>query len=215
MLFLSKFFYLSKLLVKFSLNMQKKNLGGMEKSEVWNWWVPLNQLQYDEISLKIPQMIHFWIDPFFHQNWNKLASTQNDLSKGPIGMNMVHPFSKWDKFRYKSYHTEPGGGGGHMYFRLDIILVKELWKHTLNMYFSGMKIGKKYTSGPRYWNVPVLVNTGTFLMYQYCLKMWYLHSLECAGVIKKLTILERINGLVLSNTRVPVSATLTFSENRP
>ena len=60
-------------------------------------------------------------------------------------------------------------------------------------------VGKKYTSGPRYWNVPVLVNTGTFLVYQYCLKMWYLCSLEHAGVIQKLTILECENGLVLSN----------------
>ena len=67
--------------------------------------------------------------------------------------------------------------------------------------------GKKYTSGPRYWNVAVLVNTGTFLVYQYCLKMWYLCPLERAGVIQKLTILERKNGLVLANTRVPVSGT--------
>ena len=51
------------------------------------------------------------------------------------------------------------------------------------------------------------MNTGTFLVYQYCLKMWYLYSLEHAGVIQKLTILERKNGLVLSNTRVPVSGT--------
>ena len=74
---------------------------------------------------------------------------------------------------------------------------------------------KKYSSGPRYWNVPVLVNTGTFLVYQYCWKMWYLHSLECAGVIQKLTILEHKNGLVLSNTRVPVSGTssILFPEN--
>ena len=74
---------------------------------------------------------------------------------------------------------------------------------------------KKYTSGPRYWNVPVLVNTGTFLVYQYCLKMWYLRPLECAGVIQKLTILERKNGLVLSNTRVPVSGTwsILFPQN--
>ena len=69
------------------------------------------------------------------------------------------------------------------------------------------KSGKKYTSGPRYWNVPVLVNTGTFYVYQYCLKMWYLRSLECAGGIQKQTILECQNGLVLSNTRVPVSGT--------
>ena len=68
-------------------------------------------------------------------------------------------------------------------------------------------IWKKYTSGPRYWNVPVLVNTGTFLVYQYCPKMCYLRSLEHASVIRKLTILEHKNGLVLSNTHVPVSGT--------
>ena len=59
---------------------------------------------------------------------------------------------------------------------------------------------KKCTSGPRYWNVSVLVNTGTFLVYQYCPKMQYLHSLESAGVIQQLTIPECKNGLILSNT---------------
>ena len=34
--------------------------------------------------------------------------------------------------------------GGHLYFRLDIILVKGLSKHTLNTYFSGMKRAPKY-----------------------------------------------------------------------
>ena len=66
---------------------------------------------------------------------------------------------------------------------------------------------KKYTSGPRYWNVPVLENTGTFLVHQYCLKKWYLRSLERAGCIQKQTILGCKNGLVLFNTRVPVSGT--------
>ena len=37
-----------------------------------------------------------------------------------------------------------GGGVGDLYFRLDIILVKGLSKHTLNTYFSGMKIDPKY-----------------------------------------------------------------------
>ena len=36
------------------------------------------------------------------------------------------------------------GGGGHLYFRLDNILVKGLSKHTLNTYFSGMKKDPKY-----------------------------------------------------------------------
>ena len=34
--------------------------------------------------------------------------------------------------------------GGHLHFRLDIILVKSLSKHTLNTYFSGTKIDPKY-----------------------------------------------------------------------
>ena len=34
--------------------------------------------------------------------------------------------------------------GGHLYFRLDIIRVKGLSEHTLNTYFSGMKIDPKY-----------------------------------------------------------------------
>ena len=35
-------------------------------------------------------------------------------------------------------------GGGYLYFRLDIILVKGLSKHPLNTYFSGMKKDLKY-----------------------------------------------------------------------
>ena len=50
-------------------------------------------------------------------------------------------------------------------------------------------------------------NTGTILVYQYCLKMCYLRSLERASVIQKLTILERKAGLVLSNTCVPIPGT--------
>ena len=77
----------------------------------------------------------------------------------------------------------------------------------LKMWKVRSKIGKKYTSRPRYWNVPVLVNTGTYLVYQYWPKMWYLRSLERAGGIQKQTILERKNGLVMSNIRVQVSGT--------
>ena len=44
-------------------------------------------------------------------------------------------------------------------------------------------------------------------MYQYCPKIWSLRSLEYASVNQKLTILEHKNGLVLTNTRVPVSGT--------
>ena len=34
--------------------------------------------------------------------------------------------------------------GGHLYFRLNMILVKGLSKHTLNTYFSGINIDRKY-----------------------------------------------------------------------
>ena len=92
-----------------------------------------------------------------------------------------------------------------------LLRVNQSQKHEADLWYDTNSksycLGKKYTSGPRYWNVPVLVNTGTFLVYQYCLKMWYLRPLERAGVIQKLTILERKNGLVLANTCVPVSGT--------
>ena len=48
------------------------------------------------------------------------------------------------KFGFPINSKDPRGGGGHLYFRLDIIRVKGLSKHTLNMYFSGMKIDPKY-----------------------------------------------------------------------
>ena len=41
-----------------------------------------------------------------------------------------------------NHHFNPPGG--NLYFRLDIILVKGLSKHTLNTYFSGKKIDPKY-----------------------------------------------------------------------
>ena len=83
------------------------------------------------------------------------------------------------------------------------LLTRSYKKYQLRVLY----LWKKYTSGPRYWNVPVLVNTGTFLVYQYYPKIWYLRSLEHAGDIHKQTILEHQYGLVLSNTRVPVSGT--------
>ena len=66
---------------------------------------------------------------------------------------------------------------------------------------------EKKINGKSKLQFPVLVNTGTFLVYQYCPKMWSLRSLEHASVNQPLTILEHKNGLVLSNTRVPVSGT--------
>ena len=35
-------------------------------------------------------------------------------------------------------------GGGHLYFKLDIILIKGLSKHTLNTYSSGIKMDPNY-----------------------------------------------------------------------
>ena len=50
-------------------------------------------------------------------------------------------FAPISKFANSKFTIDPGG---HLYFRLDIILVKRLSKHTLNTYFSGMKIDPKY-----------------------------------------------------------------------
>ena len=44
-----------------------------------------------------------------------------------------------------------------------------------------------YSLGLRYWNVPVLVNTGKFLEYKYSLKF---HLFRNTYVIEKLTMLE-------------------------
>ena len=43
------------------------------------------------------------------------------------------------------------------------------------------------------------MNTRTFLVYQYCLKMRCLHSLDSTSVIQNLTILECKNGPLLFN----------------
>ena len=66
----------------------------------------------------------------------------------------------------------------------------------------GMVLSEK---GPRYWNVPVLANTVTFLTYQYWPILVYLHGLEHESIILKLTILKQEYGPVLSNTRFPIS----------
>ena len=50
-------------------------------------------------------------------------------------------FAKAYFFVSRGIYVYPGGG--HLYFMLDIILVKRLSRHTLNTYFSGMKIDPK------------------------------------------------------------------------
>ena len=45
---------------------------------------------------------------------------------------------------YQYIIESPGVGGSHLYFRLDIILVKGLSKHILITYFPGMKTNPKY-----------------------------------------------------------------------
>ena len=74
------------------------------------------------------------------------------------------------------------GGGGHLYVRLDIILVKGLSKHTLSMYFSVIKIDAFlhafpliYPSRP-FQNLPLWPKTHPFL--QFCT---FLHPLNDVG----------------------------------
>ena len=64
------------------------------------------------------------------------------------------------------------------------------------------KSGKRYTLGPRYWNVPVLVNTGILPVYQFCRKMWYLHSSESAIVSSR------------RHTHVPVGLQVHFFQSQ-
>ena len=66
-------------------------------------------------------------------------------------------------------------GGGHLYFRLAIILVKGLSKHILNTYFSGMKINPKYAffhafflicvSCPNFQNLSITPKTYPFVKF--------------------------------------------------
>ena len=51
----------------------------------------------------------------------------------------------WE-WSWSSFPLWSPGGWENLYFRLDIILVKELSKYTLNTYFSGMKIDPKHTA---------------------------------------------------------------------
>ena len=48
-----------------------------------------------------------------------------------------------NKYKHKYEHLA-FARGGHLYFRLDIFLVKGLSKHTLNTYLSSMKIDPRY-----------------------------------------------------------------------
>ena len=45
-----------------------------------------------------------------------------------------------------------------------------------------LKLGEKYTLGPRYWNVPVLVNTGTFQYW------WILGHFGCQLILLNLCV---------------------------
>ena len=76
--------------------------------------------------------------------------------------------------------------GHHLYFRLDIILVKGLSRHTLNTYFSDMKIDPKYAflhaffliclSYP-FQNLSIWPKTHPF--FQFCT---FLHPKRCMHV---------------------------------
>ena len=98
----------------------------------------------------------------------------------------------------------------------------ELWllKHRVMQY----KVFKHYIVPIHLSGVPVKMNFSSQILEHpsigeygnisgvpYRLKMWYLCSSESASVIQKLTTLECKNGLVLSNTHVPVSEILKYT----
>ena len=57
----------------------------------------------------------------------------------------------------KKVYCKKPPGGGHLYFKLDIILVKGLSKHTLNTYFSGMNINPKYPCLHAFFSISVIL----------------------------------------------------------
>ena len=74
-----------------------------------------------------------------------IGHTNCELHKGLFDMGTDTKLWKSSKKSQKSARKgDERCPGGHLYFRLDIILVKRLSKHTLNTYFSGMKIDPKY-----------------------------------------------------------------------
>ena len=68
------------------------------------------------------------------------------------------------------------------------------------------KKGKSILQVPD-WNVPVLVNTGTFLVYPVLLETVIFTSFRTCWCHSEAYNTGAKNGLVLSNTRVPVSGT--------
>ena len=91
-------------------------------------WVLLNSRDQNH---PIWQKNSFWLIPKSLWIDRKLANQEKEGLLSAVG--------RWSK-------SSPilGPEGGHLYFRLDIIRVKGLAKHTLNTYFSGMKIAPKY-----------------------------------------------------------------------
>ena len=69
---------------------------------------------------------------------------------------------------------------------------------------------KQNKKGKSILQVPDTGTSQYWWILEHYLKMWYLRSSEHTGVIQKLTILEHKNGLVLSNTCVPVPGTWSF-----
>ena len=92
---------------------------------------------------------------------------------------------------------------------LKVKRVSKIWVRmsTINIHLFPFKIWKKVYLRSQILERPSIGEYWNILAYQYCLKLWYLHSLECTCVIQKHTILECKNGLVLSNACVPVSGT--------
>ena len=90
---------------------------------------------------------------------------------------------------------------------LDIACARPTWPISKSPQFLA-NIQKRSTSDPGNWNIPVLVNTETFLVYQYCLKcaiyILYNMLLQCYPKPHKTGVK---NGLVSSNTCVIVSGT--------
>ena len=83
--------------------------------------------------------------------------------------------------------------GGHLYFKLDIIPVKELLKHTLNTYFSDMKTDPKYAFLLAFFS---LVRHVLSKISQYVKKHTYFSNRACFCTPKRCM---RVHCLVLKN----------------
>ena len=125
------------------------------KSEINLWWQSFFAIYaiIDKWSIQWVSLIDYYVN-----NWSTIfaslsyavesskqfASFVNLNNIICLSLNPTQLYVTWTVICNQSSNHWNISRGGHLYFRLDIIRVKRLSEHTLNTYFSCMKIDPKY-----------------------------------------------------------------------